>query len=294
MARSRYKRWLSACRQVAAFTLSVGFCLLLTGCIGPSLFGPSLFGGLGGKKSLQSSLEKEPPPEATVEATQRGWQFVEEQFPLGGEKIVVYLHRAMSAFSCQAVNVNKRKSQGKLRVIKKVVNRKEGWRVISLRGATSRDPTLVVCDENKYPPSAWGAAATDGRVAELGEGKAAPIPNAEDSSRGWKVVASQISTNYETRSRSVRNPYYDSKIPGSSLFETERYRVESGHNVIVDIYLFEPGSLSCIVNQQFKGGIIKSDSERLESSVGEMGWYQLLFVFSTYESGLYSYPVFCK
>ena len=246
----------------------------------------------GGGRKLQKSLTAGPPPQASEEGLQRGWQFVPEKFSSEKSIAVVYFHRPMSAFSCQAFNVNKNKAQGKVRVIKKAKKRKEGWRTVSLKGASSWDPTLVVCDESKTPPYAKGSAI-GGKVAKLGKGRTPPFPSTLEREQGWKLVDTGVSKDYETRTRSVPNPRYDPKKLGSLPYITESYRVHTGFTVTAVVYLYRPSSVSCTAQQEFRGATLKTDRDTVGSS-DEMGWFQLRFSFDADESGSYGFPVRCE
>ena len=266
-------------RKETSLALSLGCAIALASCGG-----------------LQKSLKKEVPPVASVEGTLQGWQFVPEKFPSQGEqadKAVVYFHRDMSAFSCQAFNVNKNRSQGKLRVIKKAKNRKQGWRAIRLKGSSSWDPTRVVCDESTTPPYALGSDA-QGKVVDLGKGKPAPIPNAFEKERGWKLVSSDVSKEYETRTRSVLNPRYDPRKVGSQRYITEQYRVQIGHSLLVVVYLYGPAFVTCTARQEFRGSILKEDSSSINGSLEGIGWFRSRFVFRASQEGTYGFPVSCE
>ncbi len=246
--------------------------------------------------SVQRSLKKAPPPAASAEALQRGWQFVPEKFPSQGEQAdqaVVYFHRDMAAFNCQAFNVNKKRSQGRLRVIKKAKNRKQGWRVIRLKGSSSWDPTKVVCDENTKPPYALGSDA-QGKVADLGRGKPPPVPSASERERGWKFVDSSIRKKYETRTRTVPNPSYNPRVIGSPLTTTQTYRVQVGHIVTLSLYLYRPATVSCEVLQKFRGSVIGREEQGVRSSADVMGWFGFSYTFLASRDGLYDFPYGCQ
>ncbi len=262
-------------RKETSLALSLGCAIALASCGG-----------------LQKSLKKEAPPVASTEGTQQGWQFAPEQFISKNGKVVVYFHRPMSAFSCRAYNVHKNELQGELHVIKKAKNRKQGWRVVKLKGASSWDPTRVVCDESTKLPSA--KTADKGKVADLSPGRPAPPPQAFEKEQGWKLVRAKINREYETRTRSVPNPRYNPRKAGSQLYITEKYLVQVGHSLSVVVYLYSPVSVTCTAHQVLRGSILQEDSRSIEGSSEGIGWFRFNFVFRASKDGRYNFPISCQ